>query len=254
MILVTGAATGIGEAVARRAAEEGALVMIHDIDEEGARNVAEAIGPEMGVVVADLKEDDAPERILRATLDHFGRINGLVNNAADTSRSNPDTEDRAHFDQVIRVNVRAPLFLILAARTYFAREGGGVVVNVGSINAYSGEPNLLAYSVAKGALTTMTRNLGDTLARERIRVNQVNPGWTLTPNEEVLKTSDLGDGWEARLPASSAPSGRIFRPTEIAEHVVFWLSEAAGPVSGTVIDVEQYPMIGRNPEKVDSGR
>lgn len=252
VVLVTGAATGIGEAVARLAAEEGALVMVHDVNEDGARNVAESIGPEMGVVIADLIDDDAPTRIIAETISHFGRLDGLVNNAADTSRSNPDTEDPGHFDRIIRVNVRAPLFLTLAARPHFKAQGAGVVVNVGSINAYSGEPDLLAYSVSKGALATMTRNLGDTLAREGIRVNQINPGWTLTPNERLLKRQQLGPDWESRLPSYHAPSGRLIRPEEIAAHVVFWLSDAAGPVSGSVFEVEQYPFIGRNPDKSGS--
>ena len=253
VVLVTGSGTGIGEAIAIRAAAEGALVMVHDRDEQSARAVAESIGPETGVVIADLEEDDAPERIIEAVLKRYGRIDGLVNNAALTSRGNLTTTDRGLFDHMMRVNVRAPFLLIQAAVPHFRRQGRGVVLNVGSVNAYCGEPNLLPYSISKGALMTMTRNLGDVLALEGIRVNQINPGWTLTPNERKMKEEHgLGTGWETRLSPVFAPAGRIFRPEEVAAHAVFWLSDAAGPVSGSVIDIEQYPVVGRNPDKAES--
>lgn len=253
VVLVTGSATGIGEAIARRAAGEGALVMVHDRDEAGARAVVESIGPDTGIVIADLEDDDAPERILAATVARFGRIDGLVNNAALTTRCNADTIDQQQFDRMIRVNLRAPLFLILAALEHFRGQRRGVVLNVGSVNAYGGEPNLLAYSITKGGLATMTRNLGDALAPEGVRVNQINPCWTLTPNERRMKEAEgLGTGWETRLPKRYAPSGRVFEPDEIAAHAVFWLSDAAGPVSGQVVDVGQYPFIGRNPDKSGS--
>lgn len=253
VILVTGSATGIGEAIARRAASEGALVMVHDRDEAGAREVAETIGPETGVVVADFEQDSAPERIIAATIERYGRIDGLVNNAALTTRSNVDNADAAHFDRMIRVNLRAPFLMIQAALPHFRQAGRGVILNIGSVNAYCGEPDLLVYSITKGGMMTMTRNLGDVLAREGIRVNQINPGWTLTPNELRMKEEHgLGPDWESRLPRLYAPSGRIFRPEEVAAHAVFWLSDAAGPVSGSVYEIEQHPFIGRNPDKSGS--
>lgn len=250
VVLVTGSGTGIGAAIVQRAAAEGARVMVHDRDETAAREVAESVGVDTGLVLADLEDEDAPARIIEATVDRFGRIDALVNNAALTTRSNVDSVDLAHFDRMMRVNLRAPFFLIQAALPHFRKQGGGVVLNVGSVNAYSGEPDLLAYSITKGGLMTMTRNLGDALAREGIRVNQINPGWTLTPNERRLKEAHgFGADWEKRVPVAYAPSGRIFRPEEVAAHAVFWISDAAGPVSGCVYEIEQHPFIGRNPEK-----
>jgi NAD(P)-dependent dehydrogenase (short-subunit alcohol dehydrogenase family) len=105
--------------------------------------------------------------------------------------------------------------------------------------------------MTKGALMTMTRNLADAHAAEHIRINQLNVGWTLTENERRQKEIDgLGSDWEADLPKLFAPSGRIFRPHEIAAHAVFWLSDMTGPVTGTVYEIEQHPFIGRNPDKV----
>ncbi|MBD0293717.1 MAG: SDR family oxidoreductase, partial [Flavisolibacter sp.] len=100
-------------------------------------------------------------------------------------------------------------------------------------------------------LMTMTRNLGDTLHRENgVRVNQINPGWVLTENERLRKKEQgLPDNWFEDVPKTNAPSGRLLWPDEIAAAAVYWLSDECGPVSGQVIDLEQYPMVGRNPPK-----
>ena len=127
-----------------------------------------------------------------------------------------------------------------------------MVVNIGSVNAYSGEENLLPYSISKGALMTLSRNLGDSLHRcHGVRVNQINPGWVLTENEIRHKIKEgMPEDWPAHLPKLFAPAGRIFRPDEIAATVALFLSEEFGPVSGAVIDLEQHPFIGRNPPKL----
>ena len=250
VILVTGSSTGIGEAVARRAAAEGAKVMVHGRDEARAKAVSEAIGARAAFATADLADPEAPRLLINATIERFGRLDGLVNNAALTTRGNLETTDVELFDRIMAVNLRAPLLLIQAALPHFRKQEGGVVLNIGSINALGGEPNLLPYSMSKGGLMTMTRNLASALAERHVRLNQLNVGWTLTENEQQLKEEEgLPEDWEAQLPVSYAPSGRIFRPDEIAAHAVFWLSDAAGPVSGAVYEIEQYPMIGRNPEK-----
>ena len=250
VVLVTGSSTGIGEAIAHRAAAEGARVMVHGRDEARAQEVSEAIGERAAFAVADLADPEAPQRLIDATIERFGRLDALVNNAALTTRGNLETTDVRLFDRIIAVNLRAPFLLIQAALPHFRKQGGGVVLNIGSINALGGEPNLLPYSMSKGGLLTMTRNLASALAEEHVRLNQLNVGWTLTENEQKLKEEEgFPDNWEAQLPAAYAPSGRIFRPDEIAAHAVLWLSDAAGPVSGAIYEIEQYPMIGRNPAK-----
>jgi NAD(P)-dependent dehydrogenase (short-subunit alcohol dehydrogenase family) len=97
----------------------------------------------------------------------------------------------------------------------------------------------------------MTRNLGDTLYRENsVRVNQINPGWVLTETEiQRKKDQGMADDWYKELPSLYAPAGRILQPSEIAAAAVFWLSNESGPVSGQVMELEQYPLIGRNPPK-----
>lgn len=250
VVIVTGSTMGIGEAVARRCVAEGARVLVHGLERELGEALCRELGSSAALCIADLTDPESPSRIVRHALDTFGRVDGLVNNAADTSRGNLETTDQALFDRQVAVNMRAPFLMLQAVVPHFRERGRGSVVNIGSINAYCGEPNLLAYSMTKGALAAMTRNLADVLGPDRIRINQINPGWTLTEHERELKRADgLDDGWEFNLPVEYAPFGRIFEPAEVAGHVVYWLSDAAGPASGSVFELEQFPMIGRNVNK-----
>ena len=125
------------------------------------------------------------------------------------------------------------------------------MLNIGSVNAYGSEPNLLAYSVSKGALMTLSKNLGDSLHRDYgVRVNQINPGWVLTEREIQRKREQgLNSDWYEALPRIQAPAGRILFPEEIAAAAIYWLADECGPVSGQVVDIEQHPFIGRNPPK-----
>ena len=147
----------------------------------------------------------------------------------------------------------APFLLIKSALPHLTKSKGAVL-NIGSVNAWSGEPNLLAYSMSKGALMTMTRNLGDSLHRDNgVRVNQINPGWVLTEKEiDRKKEHGLKDDWYEDLPNIFAPSGKIISPDAIASSALYWLSDESGPVSGQVVDIEQYPVIGRNISKDSS--
>ena len=151
---------------------------------------------------------------------------------------------------MLEINCVVPYLIIRAALPHL-RETHGNIINIGSVNAYSGEPNLMPYSVSKGALMTLTRNLGDTLMREDgVRVNQINPGWVLTENEAKRKREHgLREDWYADLPKVYAPSGRIIWPDEIAACAAWLLADECGPISGQVFDLEQYPFIGRNPPK-----
>ena len=249
VILITGSTSGIGEATARLCLAEGAQVMIHGIDEKAGRALVDELGPKTAFHLEDLRKPGAAERIVQATIDRFGTLHGLVNNAASMARSNLDSTDAQLFDEVITVNTKAPLFLIKAARPYL-RQNKGSIVNIGSINAYSGEPRLLVYAISKGALMTMSRNLGNVLAAEGIRVNQLNPGWVLTANEYQQKMADgLSPNWPEELGIDEIPSGKMTAPKDIAQHIVFWLSDASYPVSGAVLELEQYPIIGRIPLK-----
>lgn len=148
------------------------------------------------------------------------------------------------------VNARAPLLLVKAAvDTLSANQG--VVVNIGSINAYCGEANLLVYSMSKGALLTMTRSLGDHLHTTKgICFYQLNLGWVLSPNENKRKIAEgLPEDWHEKIPREFAPRGSIQTPEEIARMALPFVAGDFRPVSGSTIELEQFPVIGRNPVK-----
>ncbi len=251
VVIITGSAAGIGKAIAIHCVGEGARVLITDRKAEQAYQVASSLGSHAAVHIDDLLDPEAPARIAAATVAAFGRVDAVVNNAAFIPRSDIHTTDCSLFDATMAVNVRAPMLLIQAALPELMRSGG-CVLNIGSVNAYCGEPPLLAYSVSKGALMTLTRNLGDALHYHHgIRVNQINPGWVLTDNEYQLKLKEgLPEDWPDRLPRATAPSGALVLPETIALGAIYWLSDASKPVSGAVVEFEQYPIIGRNPPKI----
>lgn len=251
VIIVTGSTTGIGKAIAIRCVSEGARVVIHGLESDLGESVLSEIGKDKAVLhTEDLAREGAATNLVRIAHEKFGRIDALVNNAAWVVSSNLATTDLTFLRMVLEVNTIAPFALIQAALPHL-KERRGCVLNIGSVNAWSGEPNLLAYSISKGALMTLTRNLGDTLHREAgVRVNQMNPGWVLT-EKEVSRKREQGfpEDWYKQIPDVFAPAGRILAPAEIAAAAVYWLSDESGPISGQVVDLEQYPMLGRNPPK-----
>jgi NAD(P)-dependent dehydrogenase (short-subunit alcohol dehydrogenase family) len=254
VIIITGSTTGIGKAIAKRCVAEGAKVVLNGLEEDWGKQVLDEFGNENAVLhIEDISNDKAAETLIELAIKTFGKLDAVVNNAAIVASSNIHTTDKNFLRRLLEVNTIAPFALIKSALPYLS-EQHGCVLNIGSVNAYSGEPNLLAYSITKGALMTMTRNLGDTLFRENgVRVNQINPGWVLTETEiERKKKHGLANDWYKHLPKVYAPSGRIIQPSEIAAAAVYWLSDECGPISGQVVDLEQHPFIGRNPPKDSS--
>jgi len=251
VIIITGSTTGIGKATALRCAAEGASVVINGLEEDWGRIVVQEIGPQRAILLAaDICEDGVPYHLVQLAVNTFGKLDAIVNNAAVVASSNIHNTDKKFLRKIFDVNTIAPFELIKAALPELSKQRG-CVLNIGSVNAWCGEPNLLAYSMSKGALMTMTRNLGDTLHRENgIRVNQINPGWVLTETEILRKKEHgLAEDWYKKLPSVYAPAGRILWPSEIAAAAVYWLSDESGPISGQVMDLEQHPFIGRNPPK-----
>ena len=251
VIIVTGSCTGIGKAIALRCVAEGANVVIHGLEKDLGEKVVEELEKGRAVLhIEDITNEGAPERLVALAITTFGKLDAVVNNAALVASSNLQTTDLAFLRRILEINTIAPFALIKAALPYLSKERG-CVLNIGSVNAWSGEPNLFAYSISKGALMTMTRNLGDTLHRENgVRVNQVNPGWVLTETEILRKRAHgLADDWYKDIPSVYAPAGRILWPSEIAAAAVYWLADESGPISGQVVDLEQHPFIGRNPPK-----
>jgi NAD(P)-dependent dehydrogenase (short-subunit alcohol dehydrogenase family) len=249
VVLVTGSTTGIGESIARLCVEHGAKVLIHGRDAKRGQTVADSMGGNAVLHVDDLADPASGERLVGAALKAFGKLDSVVNNAAWVVRSDLNSTTVELFDGVIATNIRGPLFLIKAAVPHL-RETKGTVLNIGSFNAYCGENNLLAYSISKGGLMTMSRNLADALSRTGVRVNHFNVGWVLTPNEYHYKIADgMPADWPDNVAPISAPSGRLMKPEEIAQAAIYWISDESKPITGSVVDLEQYPALGRNPSK-----
>jgi NAD(P)-dependent dehydrogenase (short-subunit alcohol dehydrogenase family) len=253
VILVTGGCTGIGRAIVSRCAAEGARLVINGLEEEAGRELVQELGTEKAsLFIGDITRPEVPEQLVQLALQKYGRLDAVVNNAAYIDFSNIKTTTPALLHRMFATNTIAPFSIIQAAVSYLS-EARGCVLNIGSVNAWCGDPNLLAYSMSKGALMTMTRNLGDVLLREQgVRVNQINPGWVLTDKEKEIKQKQgEPDDWFTKVPPVFAPAGRLLAPEEIAAAAVYWLSDECGPVSGQVVDLAQYPFIGRNlPEKL----
>ncbi|TPK73255.1 SDR family oxidoreductase [Mesorhizobium sp. B2-4-18] len=249
--LVTGSTQGIGRAIAGTLARSGAAgLLITGRDSKRGEAVAaelSAIGTPTLFVAADLGDPETPALLAQACIDRFGRIDGLVNAAGLTDRASFLDATPDDWSALFAVNARAPFFLMQAAIADMKKRGqGGAIVNILSINAHCGSPELAVYSATKGALATLTKNAANAHRFDRIRVNGINVGWTDTPAERIMQAQTLGNGpgW---LDAANAaqPFGRLLKPDDIANLAVFLLSDAAGPMTGAVIDQEQS-VIGAN--------
>jgi NAD(P)-dependent dehydrogenase (short-subunit alcohol dehydrogenase family) len=250
VIIVTGSTSGIGRAIAERAVAEGARVLIHGIDRAAGAETVAKLGENAALHIDDLLDPNSATRIVAAATEAFGRIDAVVNNAALVARSTLANTSAAGFDRMMAINVRAPLLLIQAAFAQL-RERRGCVLNIGSVNALSGEATLLDYSISKGALQTLTRNLANAHASDGVRFTHFNVGWVLTEREYAMQVAEGQPAdWPERVPKVFAPSGRLMKPEDIAAACVYWLSDESRPINGAVVDLEQYSIHGRNPVKV----
>jgi len=243
--VVTGGTQGLGEAIARLFAARGAagLVICGRNAERGA-TVAAAIerqGVPTRFVVADLAHVDQCRRVIATADTMFGRLDVLVNAAAITDRGTILDTSPALFDTMFAINVRAPFFLMQEAAKMMRRDGiQGTMVNIQSMSAHGGQTFTIAYSAAKGALETLTRNVAFSLLPDRIRVNGLNIGWMDTPGEDRVQRlyHGVGDAWLAEAERKQ-PFGRLLKPAEVARAVAFLASEESGLMTGSCIDFDQ---------------
>lgn len=242
--LVTGAAQGVGAAVAERLARLGArTVILVDRDGAGLAAVAARLGP-LGahpvVIAADLTGIEAAQALIAEQAGRLGRLDLLVNAAGLTDRGGIEDTSVSTFDRLFAVNTRTPFF-VLQACLPFLRVRGGVAVNVCSMLAYGGPPFLLGYSASKAALVALTKGSANALKRDAIRVFGINLGWTVTPNEHRMQTGlhGLPEDWATAV-GSKQSFGRLLVPGDVADLVGFLASPGARMMTGAVIDLDQF--------------
>jgi NAD(P)-dependent dehydrogenase (short-subunit alcohol dehydrogenase family) len=234
----------VGAAVARAAVRAGAVVAVSGRRAEpGEALVAElkAAGGRALYVRADLSEAEEAKAAVTEVVRAFGRIDCLVNSAGLTSRGTLLDTTPELFDSHIAVNLRGPYFTMQAAvRDMVRRKAPGTVVNVISIAELGGQPYLSPYVAAKAGLAGVTRNAAHAHRWDRIRINGLDIGWTDSEGEDATQRAfhGAGDDWRAKA-AASVPMGKLGQVDEIADFVVFLLSDRSGVVTGSVIDWDQ---------------
>jgi NAD(P)-dependent dehydrogenase (short-subunit alcohol dehydrogenase family) len=244
VVLVSGGTQGIGAAVARAAAAEGATVAVTGRrPEPGAALVDElrAAGTPALFVPCDVADVAAAQAAVRTVLDEFGQVDCLVNAAGLTSRGSLLDTTPELFDAHIAVNLRGPFFLMQAVVAHLvSRKAPGSVVNIITSSELGGQPYLAPYVAAKAGLAALTRNAAHAHRWDRIRINGLDIGWTDTEGEDAIQRQFHGadDGWREQA-AKSLPMGKLGQPEDVAAMVVFLLSERGGVVTGSVLDWDQ---------------
>lgn len=239
VVLVNGGSQGVGAGIVRAAVREGATVVF-----TGRRaDVGEKLAADTGArfVRADLSDAAQARDSVVQTVDAHGRVDCLVNAAGLTSRGSLLDTTPELFDAHIAINLRAPFFAMQAAvADMVARKAPGTVVNVISTAEHGGQPFLAPYVAAKAGLAGLTRNAAHAHRWDRVRINGLNIGWTDTEGEDATQRAfhGAGDDWLEKA-AASQPMGKIGQVDEIADLVVFLLSDRSGVVTGSVIDWDQ---------------
>jgi len=237
--LVTGAASGIGQGCALRLAGEGASVVLADLGSSSGENVAAQIRHSGGAALfqpTDVRDESQCQRAVEVAVRRFGGLDALVNNAGIYPRSTLEQTTEEFWDRMLAINLKGPFFLCKYAVPSMRQRGGGSIVNTGSVHGLGGAGNLFAYSVSKGGLLTMTRNLAVALAHDRIRVNYLIPGWVLSQTELEIQGKEGRDEEWLVSKGKSLPLGRFQTPEDAANIVVFLASDEAAMVTGCVLN------------------
>ena len=230
--IVTGASRGIGHACAARLVREGARVMLADVRPEGAAAAA-ALGDAARFFCADVSQKSDVDALLAATLDAFGQVDILINNAGVTHAAEFLDLTEEDFDRVLRINLKSMFLCSQAvARAMVERGSGGCIVNMSSVNAELAIPNQIPYVVSKGGVNQLTRVSALALAEHGIRVNAIGPGTILT---ELARQAVMGSPEARHTILSRTPLGRCGEPEEIASIAAFLASDDASYITGQTL-------------------
>lgn len=235
--IVTGAAGGIGSAIARRLAHEGAFVVVSDVDRQAAAEVASGIeskGGEATAIVADITQKEACFGLVKKAFASRNRIDVLVNNAGVNRRGNLLSLSDDDWETSFAVNLDSMFHLCRAVLPHMIAAGGGAIVNTASQWGLHPAPNHIAYNTTKAAVAAFTQNLARDYAPDKVRVNAVCPGEIHTPMLEAgVKRSGRTIGDLDKL----VPYGRIGKPEEVAALVAFLASDEAPFMCGSLVEI-----------------
>ena len=239
--IVTGGGSGFGEGIAQRFAEEGAQVVIADLAQAAGQHVAEAIvarGGQAIAIQADVSKDASVAALLAATVDAFGVVHVVVNNAGTTHRNRPMLEvTEEEFDRVYAVNVKSIFLTAKHFVPHFRAQGGGVFVNIASTAGVRPRPGLTWYNGSKGAVITTSRSMAAELGPDNIRVNCVNP--VIGATGLIAEFMGVEDTPENRKRfVATIPMGRFSTPEDVANACLYLASDEAQFITGVCLEVD----------------
>jgi NAD(P)-dependent dehydrogenase (short-subunit alcohol dehydrogenase family) len=243
VVIVTGGGAGIGRAIAEAFAVEGGAVVVVDVSRERASEVVDGIKERGGkalAVAADVSSDRDTARLAQEAVAAFGRINILVNNAGIQTYGTVVDTDEAAWDRTLNINLKGFYLVAKHCIPEIAKQGGGAVVNMASVQGLLSQPNVVAYAASKGGVLAMTRTMALDHARDKIRVNSVSPGSVDTPMlrwaAELFEPDDPDGAVSAW--GKQHPLGRVAQTREIAQVVLFLASDDASFVTGANVVVD----------------
>ena len=243
VVIVTGAAQGLGLACAERFVADGAQVLLVDVQKDKAESEAGRLGKQAAAFGADFDQIDSAMagRVVAAAVKAFGGVDVLINNAGIIHQADFVDFPEAAFDQVQRINLKAPFLIGQAVARRMIEQGrGGAIINMSSVNANLAIPNAVAYAVSKGGMRQLTSIMGVSLIPHGIRVNALGPGTILT---DLAKQAVMSNDAARRTILSRTPIGRAGEPSEVARVASFLASEGASYIVGQTIYVDGGRMV-----------